>query len=83
MAGDSYSRNTPVGTGKSRMVSVVIATSEKHPRGYGEESCSTFRCIKIKETPPWVRGRVRNNLFVLVLVRNTPVGTGKSVLCTL
>ena len=55
-------RNTPVGTGKRSLRLGWRQLQQKHPRGYGEESDGLCRHCDVRETPPWVRGRVMLHL---------------------
>ena len=69
--------NTPVGTGKRVFWNDSTCRWEKHPRGYGEECIRTRPLTSSMETPPWVRGRVPMPPLYIIVLRNTPVGTGK------
>ena len=70
-------RNTPVGTGKTQGKTDRSASREKHPRGHGEDLYPFQVFGTSAETPPWSRGRRKARQTDLLLVRNTPVGTGK------
>ena len=70
--------NTPVGTGKRVFWNDSTCRWEKHPRGYGEECIRTRPLTSSMETPPWVRGRVPMPPLYIIVLGNTPVGTGKS-----
>ena len=71
-------RNTPTGVGKTPATRARQSPSEKHPHGRGEDRLLHASLIFLAETPPRAWGRHPEKQDVVVRLRNTPTGVGKT-----
>ena len=77
-------RNTPTRVGKTRNGDADRRTGGKHPHAGGEDVCTSFVIVKLKETPPRGWGRPQGFSSCFRWWRNTPTRVGKTplkVLC--
>ena len=72
-------RNTPAGAGKTPFYLSPFFARAKHPRWRGEDIIGTHFYGLCPETPPLARGRLFSPFRLLVFIRNTPAGAGKTI----
>ena len=70
---------TPADAGKTYFLRILDFCIEDHPRGCGEND--RWNCISTanKGSPPQVRGKHDDRIFVTVADRITPAGAGKTI----
>ncbi len=71
-------RFTPVRTGKTVVGGYLLTPLPVHPRAYGEDRNSCWRCRNTGGSPPCVRGRPGAIIPSRLHFRFTPVRTGKT-----
>ena len=71
-------RFTPACTGKSRGCHLQAASESVHPRVYGEEVGLGTQTLRLRGSPPRVRGRAQMDSGAADASRFTPACTGKS-----
>ena len=69
---------TPAGAGKRVFEMAKKYYPRDHPRGCGEKGMTSHKKENLQGSPPQVRGKVSYLREILVLIRITPAGAGKS-----
>ena len=71
-------RNTPAYAGKTKGQQRKIKNIEKHPRVCGEDYTMCLKRRRALETPPRMRGRLREPALGKDMAGNTPAYAGKT-----
>ena len=69
---------TPAGAGKTSSMSLTSTPTEDHPRRCGENPGRAGLYLCRIGSPPQVRGKLRTKTPIIIVVRITPAGAGKT-----
>ena len=77
---DKVNGITPADAGKTQRKSTFVCASKDHPRGCGENISRAVGFGGERGSPPRMRGKPNNMIYIFISIRITPADAGKTTL---